>query len=170
MTATTTRAVGVVVAGTAEQPAFAVAKALAERATAAGSATGAAARSVSVCGNPDARPGRAIEAHLRVAVGRDDPPGPLVLPGECDLVVGLEPLEALRAATTYYTPGMQVVAWNAPILPTSVLHKGRDYPDVAGLAAQLADAGVQFQWLEPGRSGQLTELIEAAATTLPEVL
>ena len=35
--------------------------------------------------------------------------GPLIPPGECDLILGLEPIETLRRAAEYLTPGGDVV-------------------------------------------------------------
>lgn len=144
----------VVVAGVAGQPIFEVARGVVEAAHAAGAET-------SLSGNPDARPGRAVEAHARwrAAAGQQSP---LVMPGDCQVVLGLEALEALRVAARYFTPRMRVIAIRTEITPTSVLHRGRQYPDLDELAGVLRDAGASVTWLEPPAAAEAAAVLLGA--------
>lgn len=147
-------AMNVVVAGVAGQPIFEVARSVVEAAHAAGAET-------SLSGNPDARPGRAVEAHARWQAGANHR-GPLVMPGDCQVVLGLEALEALRVAARYFTPGMRVIAIRTEITPTSVLHRGRHYPDLDELAGVLREAGASVTWLDPPEAADAVAVLLGA--------
>ena len=148
-----------VVAGVAGQPVFPVAHELAGRSLSAGFAVG-------LSGNPDARPGRAIEAHLRVSRSSRQP-GPLTGHGECRIVLGLEPIEAIRAATTYYVPGLRVVSLTEPITIAAVA-AGKAAPvDIDRAAVVLRETGCQVEWISGGVSDtSLSELVDAAWAVL----
>lgn len=152
-------AVSAVAAGVAGQPVYRVARELAEGALEGGG-------TVSVCGNPDARPGRGVEAHVRMSRSRQVL-SPLTMPGECQLVLGLEPLEALRVASKYFTPGMRVISLTEAIPPTSVMHKGADYPDREQVASRLEEAGATVELVD-GDAGDdgVERLLERARAHL----
>lgn len=148
-------ATGIVVAGVAGQAVYALARDLAD-----GALTDTS--SASVCGNPDARPGRGVEAHARL--GADSSAVvPLVKPGECHLVVGLEPLEALRCAVKYFTPGMVVISLTQRVLPSTVLHRGAEYPSLDAAAQQLTAAGAEVTWVEGGPDAEVVAALVAEA-------
>lgn len=153
--------IGIVVTGVAGQPVFSVAQLLADAAL-------AGPCSVSTSGSPDARPGQGVEAHARIG-STDAPPGPRVMPGECHLVLGLEPLEAIRSATRYFTPGMKVISLTGPLPPTTVLHRGGTYPDLEQAAAILRNAGVQLTWLDGSEEESLSHLIHAGMEAVGDV-
>ena len=117
-------------------------------------------------GNPDARPGQSVEAHARLgrATGA---PAPRVMPGECRLIVGLEPLEALRCAHAYGSPGTAVVCLTESVLPTSVVHAGASYPDPGAASQDLSRLGIEVTWVDGAADGRaLDDLVRAAAAAL----
>jgi indolepyruvate ferredoxin oxidoreductase beta subunit len=67
--------------------------------------------------------GGSVASHLRFA---QKVYGPLIPEATADLVIGLEPLEALRYATTYLKPGGVIVASSHRVLPSE-----GDYPELS---------------------------------------
>lgn len=71
--------------------------------------------------------GGAVSSHVRIG----DVEGPLVPEDGCDLIIGLEPLEALRLAVKYLAPGGIVVLNTEKNLPTDVKVGMAVYPEIA---------------------------------------
>ncbi|HIH70223.1 indolepyruvate oxidoreductase subunit beta [Methermicoccus shengliensis] len=71
-----------------------------------------------------AQRGGSVVTHVRI-----DARSPLIPKGACDVLAGLEPLEALRAAS-YVGKHTHVVLNTHPLFPTSVLRGDGVYPDM----------------------------------------
>lgn len=83
--------------------------------------------------------GGSVESTLVIGPGRT-----AFLPSRgADIVLGLEPLEVLRALPSLH-PGSRVVVCRDPIVPTSMSVRGEEYPHVASIIAQLADASAEL--------------------------
>jgi indolepyruvate ferredoxin oxidoreductase beta subunit len=63
--------------------------------------------------------------------------GPLIPEGEADIIVGLEPIEALRIIADYGNPGTRVIVSPRPIYPISVLSGQTKYPPVEEVMQEL---------------------------------
>ncbi|HEY3356657.1 MAG TPA: 2-oxoacid:acceptor oxidoreductase family protein [Polyangia bacterium] len=79
--------------------------------------------------------GGAVMSHVRLSRGRAL--GPLVPAGQADLVVALEPAEALRMLGPYGHPGVAVVTNVRPVLPLSPTGAPAAYPEVTAILAHL---------------------------------
>lgn len=122
----------VIVAGTAEQPVFWLAQVLNKIAFKRG-------YNVRFSGSPEARAGKGVMAQVRWGEGTLSP---VVPRGDCQLVLGLEPLEAVRTSLSHYTPNMQVVSTEMPTMPASVVHDDAIYPDISSMFRKLEDEGI----------------------------
>lgn len=84
-----------------------------------------------------AQRGGSVASHVRFR--RAGPLAPLVPAGELDLVVGFEPLEALRVLCSHGGPGTRVLT-NDRAVPTTGTMMGRfEYPDDASLFGLFAE-------------------------------
>src|SRR4030066_1423859 len=63
--------------------------------------------------------GGSVMSHIRVS--RREQFSPLIPEGKCDLVVGLEPVEALRVLAQYGNPGVLMLINTRPIYPIDVI-------------------------------------------------
>lgn len=72
--------------------------------------------------------GGPVSSHIRI--GRIEIYGPLIPCRQCEVVVGLEPLEALRNALRYLAKEAVVVTNTRPIIPVEVTTMGYPYPKV----------------------------------------
>jgi indolepyruvate ferredoxin oxidoreductase beta subunit len=79
--------------------------------------------------------GGAVMSHVRLS--KDVSPGPLIPAGKADLIVALEPMEALRVAATYANPKTRVIVNPRPNYPIMVLAGAESYPEVDALLQQL---------------------------------
>ena len=70
--------------------------------------------------------GGAVMSHIRVSVRSQW--SPQIPRGRADLIVALEPVEALRVLTAYGHPGVKVVINTRPIYPVGVITGALDYP------------------------------------------
>jgi len=66
-----------------------------------------------------------------------------------DVVLGLEPLEVLRARPSLH-PGSRVLVCRDPVVPTSMSVQGEEYPHVAGILADVQDATDEVIAVEGG--------------------
>jgi indolepyruvate ferredoxin oxidoreductase beta subunit len=73
--------------------------------------------------------GGSVMSHLRVS--QKDQFSPLIPEGQCDLVVGLEPVEALRVLAPYGNPGVLVLTNTRPIYPMDVIAGDASYPELS---------------------------------------
>ncbi len=87
--------------------------------------------------------------HSAVVLG--DVHGAIIAPGEADLLIALEPLEALRALRTLRR-GAPAVVNRAPIVPFTVTLGGPAYPDVDDSLARIG------AWADPLIAADFTKL------------
>ena len=83
--------------------------------------------------------GGAVMSHLRVS--REKQYGPLIAQGQADVVLGLEPLEAMRVLAQYGNPDVIVVSNSRPIFPPAVSSGEAAYPtpeQIGGALKQLS--------------------------------
>jgi indolepyruvate ferredoxin oxidoreductase beta subunit len=73
--------------------------------------------------------GGSVMSHLRVS--QRDQFSPLIPEGKCDLVVGLEPVEALRVLAQYGNPGVLMLINIRPIFPIDVIAGNTRYPELS---------------------------------------
>jgi indolepyruvate ferredoxin oxidoreductase beta subunit len=73
--------------------------------------------------------GGAVMSHLRLS--EKDQFSPLIPEGRCDLLVSLEPVEALRILEPYGHPGVMTLINTRPIFPMDVISGNATYPEVS---------------------------------------
>jgi indolepyruvate ferredoxin oxidoreductase beta subunit len=81
--------------------------------------------------------GGAVMSHLRVSTKLQY--GPLIGEGQADVIVGLEPLEALRVVAQYGNPKVAVITNSRPVFPQAVSSGGARYPTIEEIATTLKD-------------------------------
>jgi indolepyruvate ferredoxin oxidoreductase beta subunit len=81
-----------------------------------------------------AQRGGSVETHIRIGAEH----GPLIPPGEADLIIALELIEALRFRH-FLAPGGQMVVNRELLVPASVYAKKLDVPVVENLLERLAN-------------------------------
>jgi len=79
--------------------------------------------------------GGSVMSHLRIS--RTDQFSPLIPEGQCDLVVGLEPVEALRVLASYGNPGVLALTNTRPIYPIDVIAGDATYPGLPVILEKL---------------------------------
>jgi indolepyruvate ferredoxin oxidoreductase, beta subunit len=80
--------------------------------------------------------GGSVMSHLRISQTQQW--SPLIPEGQAHLVVGLEPLEALRVMARYGNPGVLTLTNTRPIRPLDVITGNADYPELEVILASLA--------------------------------
>lgn len=83
-----------------------------------------------------AQRGGSVFSTLRIS--RKQNHGPLVPEGKAQVVLSLEPLEALRMLQLFGNPGVVTLFNTQPVYPVGVLSKRFDYPDVEKLKAAIS--------------------------------
>lgn len=81
--------------------------------------------------------GGAVSSHVRIGCVVS----PLVEKGRCDLIVGLEPLEALRVSVDYLRAGGTVVLNSQKNIPTDVKVGSVQYPDLNLIVEAMRNMG-----------------------------
>lgn len=79
--------------------------------------------------------GGSVMSHLRVS--SRDQFSPLIPEGQCDMVVGLEPTEALRVLGPYGNPGVLMLVNTRPIHPIDVISGDADYPELSVILERI---------------------------------
>ena len=79
--------------------------------------------------------GGSVMSHLRVS--SRDQFSPLIPEGQCDLVVGLEPVEALRVLAPYGNPAVMVLVNTRPIHPIDVIAGDSKYPELGEVLSKI---------------------------------
>lgn len=79
-----------------------------------------------------------VISHLRLGPG---PATPRVVPGDADLVIGLERLEAMRGAVKMLKRGGTVVYYDTVYQPIAVRMGQAEYPSNEALAEAVAESG-----------------------------
>lgn len=85
-----------------------------------------------------AQRGGVVVSHLRLGAGAF---APRVPPGQADLVVSLERLEALRGAVDMLRPGGRVIYYDAEYQPIAVRMGEAVYPKVTDIEAEVTEKG-----------------------------
>lgn len=101
--------------------------------------------------------GGSVMSHVRLY--KSEAKGPLVPRGMCGLVIGFEPLEALRVLLDYGNAGTRVVYNITPIYPIGVSAGAMKYPRVEEIYQRIEQLGAQavqvdatpivLEWEEP---------------------
>ncbi|MHB8769907.1 MAG: indolepyruvate oxidoreductase subunit beta [Syntrophales bacterium] len=88
--------------------------------------------------------GGSVMSHLRVS--RTAVWSPQIPKGRADLVVAIEPLEAIRVLTEYGNPGVKALVNMRPIYPVGVITGESDYPTDGQIRAAVGalSAGARF--------------------------
>ncbi len=81
--------------------------------------------------------GGAVMSHLRISAR--DQFSPLIPEGRCDLLVALEPVEALRILEPYGYPGVMTLVNTRPIFPMGVIAGDATYPEVSKVIAMIRE-------------------------------
>jgi len=80
------------------------------------------------------RRGGSVVTHIRI--GKEDW-GPLIPKGRVQVVLGMEPLEALRAAARYAGEKTYALVSMMPVPPSSVASGGQHYPKIEDIKTDL---------------------------------
>ncbi|MBI5968529.1 MAG: indolepyruvate oxidoreductase subunit beta [Deltaproteobacteria bacterium] len=81
--------------------------------------------------------GGAVMSHLRIS--RQSQHSPLIPEGQADIVVALEPVEALRVIGQYGNPSVSAVVNSRPIYPTAVTVGDAEYPSFEKIQETIRD-------------------------------
>jgi indolepyruvate ferredoxin oxidoreductase beta subunit len=79
--------------------------------------------------------GGSVMSHIRVSQRGQF--SPLIPEGRCDLVVGLEPVEALRVLANYGNPEVLMLINTRPIYPIDVIAGNASYPELSVLLKKI---------------------------------
>ncbi|VUT27962.1 MAG: Indolepyruvate oxidoreductase subunit IorB [Candidatus Syntrophoarchaeum sp. GoM_oil] len=81
--------------------------------------------------------GGAVESHIRISTRMEY--GPLIPEGMADIIVALEPAEAMRVAVRYANPNTIVIVNPRPVYPIGVLSGRMNYPPVKDILKRLEE-------------------------------
>ncbi len=90
--------------------------------------------------------GGSVMSHLRIS--QDRAWSPLIPAGRGHLIIGLEPIEALRVLAPYGNPGIMVIANARPVQPIGVICGDQDYPAMDQIETWLKKFSRRY-WLLP---------------------
>ena len=90
--------------------------------------------------------GGAVMSHIRIS--ERERMGPLIPQGRAHLVLGLEPVEALRVLEPYGNPEVTIVVNARPIYPLGVIAGEIDYPDLEEVEVALKELSRQVFWIQ----------------------
>jgi indolepyruvate ferredoxin oxidoreductase beta subunit len=89
--------------------------------------------------------GGSVMSHIRTSSQKQL--SPLIPKGKADIVLGLEPVEALRVLTLYGNPRTVVIANTRPIYPVDVTGGNEAYPDEEVIKNSLDDLSRKVYWI-----------------------
>lgn len=87
--------------------------------------------------------GGAVMSHMRIS--RTAAYSPLIPEGQADIIVALEPIEALRVISQYGNPNVQAIVNSRPIYPTAVTVGDAEYPSPEKIRQTIAEL-TQRSW------------------------
>lgn len=87
--------------------------------------------------------GGAVMSHMRIS--RSAAYSPLIPEGQADIIVALEPVEALRVIIQYGNPNVQAIINSRPIYPTAVTAGDAEYPSPEKIRQTIAEL-TQRSW------------------------
>jgi len=90
--------------------------------------------------------GGAVMSHLRIS--KESPFSPLIPEGQADIVVALEPVEALRVIGQYGNPSVCAVINSRPIFPTAVTVGEAHYPSLEKIRDAIRDLAKEFWFVD----------------------
>ena len=79
--------------------------------------------------------GGSVMSHLRISP--DKVKSPQIPKGRADIIVGLEPVEALRVLTVYGNPSAVVLSNNRPVYPIGVITGELSYPPIDEISLEF---------------------------------
>jgi len=80
--------------------------------------------------------------------------GPLISEGRADIVVGMEPVEALRVVTDYGNPETRVIVSPRPIYPIWVLAGQATYPPLEEIIGKLKELVAKVEVVQLSQDGK----------------
>jgi len=89
--------------------------------------------------------GGSVMSHIRVSEGKVW--SPQIPKGGADLIVGLEPIEAVRVLAGYGNPSVKVLVNMRPIYPVGVITGEDEYPPAEAIRAAVVSAGAAARFL-----------------------
>lgn len=92
-----------------------------------------------------AQRGGAVLSHLRIG---DEVYGPLVPKGRCDILLGFEPIEALRVGEKYLSPKSYVMVNTKPIFSVDITTGKASYPPIIKIIESLKDIAKEVVTIE----------------------
>lgn len=87
--------------------------------------------------------GGAVMSHMRVSCSSTY--SPLIPEGQADIIVALEPVEALRVIGQYGNPNVQAIINSRPIYPPAVTGGDFEYPSLEKIRQTIAEL-TQSSW------------------------
>lgn len=96
--------------------------------------------------------GGAVMSHVRFSARQQC--GPLIPEGQADIVVGLEPVEALRVIADFGNPRTRAIVSPRPIYPVWVLAGQAEYPPVEEVLDKLRGLVAKVHVVEPAGTGE----------------
>ncbi len=81
-----------------------------------------------------AQRGGSVSVEVRIG----DVSSPIIPTGETDLILGIEPIEAVRAAQ-FAGPRTKILINREPVEPVSLSMKGMEYPDMKDLISEISE-------------------------------
>ena len=84
-------------------------------------------------------------SHIRISSKKQL--GPLIPKGRADVVVALEPVEALRVLTQYGNPQTAVIVNTRPIYPVDVICGNEAYPEFPEIEKSIATLSRQVYYI-----------------------
>jgi indolepyruvate ferredoxin oxidoreductase beta subunit len=90
--------------------------------------------------------GGAVMSHLRIS--KESQFSPLIPEGQADIVVALEPVEALRVIGQYGNPSVYAVINSRPIFPTAVTVGDVEYPSLEKIRGAIRDLAKKFWFVD----------------------
>ena len=97
--------------------------------------------------------GGAVMSHVRFSFELQC--SPLIPEGQADIVVGLEPVEALRVVADFGNPGTKVIVSPRPIYPVWVLSGQAKYPPVEEVLGRLGELVGKVEVVETTEEGEV---------------
>jgi indolepyruvate ferredoxin oxidoreductase beta subunit len=90
--------------------------------------------------------GGSVMSHIRVSV--ESSWSPQIPKGQADIIVALEPVEAIRVLAAYGNPVVTVLSNTRPIHPVGVIAGELNYPDLEEIKKSLAGLAGQVRFVD----------------------
>jgi indolepyruvate ferredoxin oxidoreductase beta subunit len=90
--------------------------------------------------------GGSVSSHIRLS--RKLLYGPIIPAGCADVIVGFEPVEAVRAVLEFGSPGVKIIVNPRPVYPVGVLMGKDNYPDIDILLGKLKEISAKVLIIE----------------------